>query len=70
MSKVLQIVGAVLLFAVAAFCVFGFLAAAEAAPVAAEVWSVRLMYGLVGLGAVGGAGWLAWPRRSTLNKSQ
>ena len=55
-----RIVGATVLIAVAAFCVFGFLAAGE---VPADANSFRLVYGAAGVVSVGTAVWLAWPRR-------
>jgi len=62
MSKVVRIAGAVVLVGIAAFCVFGFLSAAEAG--ADAVWSVRILYGAIGLASLGGAAWLAWPKQS------
>jgi hypothetical protein len=59
MSKLVRLVGAVLLVGVTAFCVYGFLSAPEAGVAAG---SVRLLYGAVGVVSVGGAAWLAWPR--------
>ena len=57
----IQVTGVVILIALAAFCVFGFLAAAEAPTEA--VWSFRLLYGITGLGSLVGAGWLlTWLR--------
>jgi hypothetical protein len=61
MSKLVRLVGAVLLVGIAGFCVFGFLAAAEAP--AEAVGSVRLLYAVVGVASLGVAGWLAWPRQ-------
>jgi hypothetical protein len=59
MSTIMRISAAVVLVAVTAFCVFGFLAAPEAGTAAT---SFRLLYGLAGVASLGGAGWLAWPR--------
>jgi hypothetical protein len=59
MSKLVRLVGAIVLVGVAAFCVYGFLSAPEAG---ADVGSVRLLYGAIGVVSVGGAAWLAWPR--------
>lgn len=59
MTKLIRIAGAVLLIGVAAFCVFGFLAAAEAP---SEIVFFRVLYSVIGLASFGTAGWLAWPR--------
>jgi hypothetical protein len=59
MSKLVRLVGAILLVGVTASCVYGFLSVPEAG---AEASSVRLLYGAVGVVSVGGAAWLAWPR--------
>jgi hypothetical protein len=61
MSKLVRLVGAVLLLGVTAFCAYGFLSASEAG---AAAGSFRLLYCVVGIVSVGGAGWLAWPRNS------
>ncbi len=59
MSTFIRLSAAVVLVAVAAFCVFGFLAAPE---VGAAAWVFQFLYGLIGVASLGGAGWLAWPR--------
>lgn len=60
MSKLIRIVGAILLIGVAAFCVFGFLASSEAP--ADSVGFYRTLYSLVGIASLGTAGWLCWRR--------
>lgn len=57
MTKLIRIAGAVLLASIAAFCVFGFLAAAE---VPAESIGYRIFYSVVGLSSLCTAGWLTW----------
>ena len=59
MSKLIRIVSAALLLGLVAFCVFGFLAAAEM-PDTAGLF--QFLYGAIGLALLGTAGWLVWPR--------
>ncbi len=47
-----SLVAATLLLAIAAFCVFGFMASAEAAEAA---WAFRTMYGAIGVACFGGS---------------
>jgi hypothetical protein len=47
-----SLVGAALLLAIAAFCVFGFMASAEAAEAA---WAFRTIYGAIGVRCFGGS---------------
>jgi hypothetical protein len=61
MSTILRLAGALLLSACAAFCLYGFLAAAEAPPDA--VWAVRIVYGTIGVVTAGAAAWLARSKR-------
>lgn len=61
MTKLIRMLGAVLLAGVAAFCVFGFLAAPEAG---ADAGTYRLLYGVIGAVSIGTAGCLVWPRPS------
>jgi len=61
MSELIRIVCAALLVGIAAFCVFGFLASAEAVPDAIVWW--RLWYSVVGIACVA-TGYLVWPKRS------
>jgi len=62
MLKFIQIMGAAALIGLAAFCTFGFLAAAE---VPDAVWYYRLLYGTIGLVSLTSATCLlVGPRRS------
>ncbi len=61
MSTLVRILFALLLLAVAGFCVFGFMATYE--PPADVNRLLRVIYGVVGIGCVAGAAWLAKPRR-------
>ncbi len=61
MSTLVRILFALVLFAVAAFCVFGFMATYE--PPADANLPLRVIYGLVGIGCLAGAAWLAKPKR-------
>jgi hypothetical protein len=67
MSSVVRVVGAVLLAGVAAFCAFGFVAAAEDAGAAP---ALRLLHGTAGAASLAGAAWLAWPRRLVRGRAE
>ena len=61
MSTLVHVLFALVLLAIAAFCVFGFMATFE--PPADANKPLRVIYGLVGVGCLAGAAWLATPRR-------
>lgn len=56
MVKFASLVGGILLIGIVAFCTYGFLSAPEAP--ADMVWSFRLLYGIIGVASLVGAGWL------------
>ena len=59
--RILKLITAVLLLAVAGFCVFGFLATFEPLPLTAQ-WAFRGLYTVLGLACVARAVRLGWPR--------
>ena len=58
MKLLVTILGSLLLLAVAAFCVFGFLATFEPTDKTDQFMAFRIGYTVIGLGCVGGAGFL------------
>jgi hypothetical protein len=58
----LRIVGTVFLLAVAAFCVFGFLASFELP----DAPSIRVVYTLFGISSLWGAAWLVTPETASV----
>ncbi len=58
MKLIVAILGSLLLLAVAAFCVFGFLATFEPTDNAAQFMAFRIGYSVIGLGCVVGVGFL------------
>jgi len=58
MSKLARILAVLDLVALAAFCVFGFLASYEPP----GSWGARYIYGIAGCGCVAGIAALLWPR--------
>ena len=58
MKIVLAIIGSLLLFAVVAFCVFGFLATFEPTNNPGQFMAFRVGYSVVGLGCLVGIGFL------------
>jgi hypothetical protein len=62
MQLIARLGGTVVLLAIAAFALFGFLASEEVADLAAQfVW--RIGYGAIGIACLVGI-WLVWSRRS------
>jgi heme A synthase len=61
----LRVVATVFLLAVAAFCVFGFLASFEVA----DLPAIRIIYAVFGLSSLAGAVALATYRRSSIGRS-
>jgi LPXTG-motif cell wall-anchored protein len=62
MRTLLRITGALGLFAIAAFCAFGFMATFE--PSASPRWPWQVGYGLIGLASLGGAIFLLRSKRN------
>ena len=58
MKLIVASLGSLLLLAVAAFCVFGFLATFEPTDNAAQFMAFRIGYSVIGLGCVVGVGFL------------
>ena len=58
MKIVLAIIGSLLLLAVAAFCVFGFLATFEPTNNPGQFMAFRIGYSVVGVGGIVGIGFL------------
>ena len=54
MKTILTVVASLLLLAVAAFCLFGFLATFEPTDRPETFWAFRIGYGVVGVGCLGG----------------
>ena len=58
MKRFVAILGSLLLLAVAAFCGFGFLATFEPTDNVTQFMAFRIGYGLIGIGCLGGVGFL------------
>lgn len=56
MNSLSALIGSLVLLAIAAFCVFGFLATFEPTDNTAQFMAFRIGYAVIGLGCVGGAG--------------
>jgi hypothetical protein len=54
MKMIVTVVGSILLLALAAFCLFGFLATFEPSNTPGMFWAFRIGYAIVGIGCVVG----------------